>query len=62
VMDLSGAKPDYVQAALQCLLFYVTLALTGFLLLFVFFNRQRRTLHDWMSGTIVVRRGRSAAP
>jgi uncharacterized RDD family membrane protein YckC len=37
-------------------LFYVTLMLTGFLLLFVFFNSQRRALHDWLSGTIVVRR------
>lgn len=56
VMDTSGAKPDYMQAAVLSVLFYLTLALTGFLLLFVFFNPQRRTLHDWMSGTIVVRR------
>ena len=56
VMSISGEKPDYVQAGLQVLLFYATLMLTGLLLLFVFFNSQRRTLHDWMSGTIVVRR------
>jgi uncharacterized RDD family membrane protein YckC len=35
------------------------LALTGFLLLFAFLNPQRRTLHDWLSGTIVVRRRRT---
>lgn len=62
VMDASGAPPDYAQAAVQCVLFYVTLALTGFLLLFVFLNPQRRTLHDWLSGTIVVRRRRAGAP
>jgi uncharacterized RDD family membrane protein YckC len=56
VMDIRGAKPDYIQAALMTALFYVTLMLTGFLLLFVFFNSERRTLHDWFSGTIVVRR------
>jgi uncharacterized RDD family membrane protein YckC len=58
VMDsTTGDKPDYAQAGVQCVLFYVTLALTGFLLLFVFFNPHRRTLHDWASGTVVVRRG-----
>ena len=62
VMDTSGAQPDYVQAAVLCVLFYLTLALTGFLLLFVFFNPQRRTLHDWLSGTIVDRRRRTGVP
>jgi uncharacterized RDD family membrane protein YckC len=57
VMDsTTGDRPDYAQAGVQCVLFYATLALTGFLLLFVFFNPQRRALHDWLSGTIVVRR------
>jgi uncharacterized RDD family membrane protein YckC len=53
---MTGAKPDYIQAAIMTGLFYVTLMLTGFLLLFVFFNSQHRALHDWLSGTIVVRR------
>jgi uncharacterized RDD family membrane protein YckC len=58
VMDsTTGERPDYAQAGVQCVLFYVTLALTGFLLLFALFNPQRRTLHDWLSGTVVVRRG-----
>lgn len=56
VMDTNGGKPDYVQATVACVLFYLTLMLTGLLLLVVFFNPQRRTLHDWLSGTIVVRR------
>jgi uncharacterized RDD family membrane protein YckC len=56
VMDMSGAKPDYIQAALMTALFYITLMLTGLLLFFVFFNSQHRALHDWLSGTIVVRR------
>lgn len=56
VTSVNGDRPDYLQAGLQVMLFYVTLMLTGLLLLFVFFNAQRRTLHDWMSGTIVVRR------
>jgi uncharacterized RDD family membrane protein YckC len=60
VMSIGGDKPDYLQAGLQCMLFYVTLMLTGFLLLFVFFNSQRRTLHDWLSGTIVIRRAGAA--
>ena len=55
VMDLSGGRPDYIQAVVLCVLFYLTLMPTGLLLLFVFFNAQRRTLHDWFSGTIVVR-------
>ena len=59
-MDMSGAKPDYIQATVLCLLFYLTLMLTGLLLLFVFFNSQRRALHDWFSGTIVVRRSAAA--
>ena len=60
VMDTSGSKPDYAQAAVQCILFYVTLMATGFLLVVIFFNPLRRTIHDWLSGTIVVRRGAGA--
>jgi uncharacterized RDD family membrane protein YckC len=54
---LDGAGPSYVQAFLQCAVFYVSVALTSFLiLLFMFFNPARRTVHDWVSGTLVVRR------
>jgi uncharacterized RDD family membrane protein YckC len=60
VMDIGGGDPDYAQAAVQCVLFYVTLMFTGFLLLAVFFNPLKRTIHDWLSATVVVRR--SAEP
>jgi uncharacterized RDD family membrane protein YckC len=60
VMDIGGGRPDYAQAAVQCVLFYVTLMFTGFLLVAVFFNPWRRTIHDWLSGTIVVRRNAGA--
>jgi uncharacterized RDD family membrane protein YckC len=62
VMDMSGSKPDYAQAAVQCILFYVTLMATGLLLVVIFFNPLRRTIHDWLSGTIVVRRGAGSGP
>lgn len=60
VMTIGGGRPDYAQAAVQCVLFYVTLMATGLLLVVVFFNPLRRTIHDWLSGTVVVRR--SAGP
>jgi len=58
VIDVAeGGRPSYIQAFVQSALFYFTVALTSFLVLFfVFFNPQRRTLHDWLSGTLVVRR------
>lgn len=57
MLDISGARASYMQAAVQAILFYVTLALTsGLLLLVVFLNPLRRTLHDWLSGMIAVRR------
>jgi uncharacterized RDD family membrane protein YckC len=62
VIDIGGGKPDYAQAAVQCILFYVTLMATGFLLLAVFFNPLRRTIHDWLSGTVVVRRSAGPGP
>lgn len=54
VRRLDGGRPDLVQALVQTLLFYATLALTGLLLLVAFFNDRRRCLHDWLSGTLVV--------
>lgn len=52
-----GGNPSYVQAFVQSGVFYVTATLTSFLiLLVVFFNPARRTLHDWASGTLVLRR------
>lgn len=54
VRRLDGGHPDYPQAALQTLLFYATMALTGFLLIFGLFNDRGRCLHDWLSGTVTV--------
>jgi uncharacterized RDD family membrane protein YckC len=54
VRRLDGGRPDLVQALVQTLLFYATLALTGLLLIVALFNDRRRCLHDWLSGTLTV--------
>jgi len=54
VRRLDGGRPDLVQALVQTLLFYTTLALTGLLLIVALFNDRRRCLHDWLSGTLTV--------
>ena len=54
VRRLDGGRPDIVQALIQTLLFYATLAFTGLLLVIALFNDKRRCLHDWLSGTLVV--------
>lgn len=52
-----GERPVLVQALAHAVLFYLTVGATGFLvLLFVFFNHRRRTLHDVLSGMLMVRR------
>jgi uncharacterized RDD family membrane protein YckC len=64
IMDLeartwTGARPDYLQALVMTVLFYVSVIITWFLVLLVpLFNDRRRTLHDLMSGMVVVRRSR----
>jgi uncharacterized RDD family membrane protein YckC len=51
-----GGQPDIWQAFLMAALFYATLAVTCFLILLVaLFNDRRRTLHDYLSGVVVVR-------
>jgi uncharacterized RDD family membrane protein YckC len=54
VRRLDGGRPELVQALLQTLLFYATLALTGLLLIVALFNDRRRCLHEWLSGTLTV--------
>lgn len=50
-------RPSMLQAAIQSVVFYGSMAVTGALILLaVFFNRYRRTLHDYLSGTIVLNR------
>ena len=57
VRDWTGARPSLLQALVQTVTFYFTTAVTASLvLLFVFFNRRRCTLHDLVSSTLVIRR------
>ncbi|RMD64683.1 MAG: RDD family protein [Alphaproteobacteria bacterium] len=59
VRSWTGQRPDYAQAFLLTVLFYVSVALTAWLVLVVaLFNRRRRTLHDVLAGTVTVRRSR----
>jgi uncharacterized RDD family membrane protein YckC len=47
--------PALVQAVISTLVFYLTLATSGLLLLVALFTEQKRTLHDLISGLVVVR-------
>jgi uncharacterized RDD family membrane protein YckC len=59
VRNWTGTRPDLLQAFLMTALFLTTIALTGSLILLVsLFNGRGRTLHDYLSGTVVVRAGR----
>jgi uncharacterized RDD family membrane protein YckC len=53
----NGEKPGYLQAAVKTVLFYLTAGITFFLMLLVaLFNWRHRTVHDFLAGTVVVRR------
>jgi uncharacterized RDD family membrane protein YckC len=59
----NGEKPGYLQAAVKTILFYVTAGITFFLMLLVaLFNRRRRTVHDFLAGTVVIRRNPAPFP
>lgn len=50
-----GGRPSLFQAIIQTVAFYGSVAFTGTLILLVaLFNPRRRTLHDWLAGTVVV--------
>ena len=49
--------PTALQALASVLLFYLTLATSGLLLLVALFTSRHRTLHDLVSGLVVVRVG-----
>src|SRR6201987_1682588 len=52
-----GERPGLLQALIQTALFYITVGLTcSLILLWALFNRHKRTLHDMLAGTVVVRR------
>ena len=53
---LDNQPPTLWQGLAMGALFYITIALTAWLiLLVVLFNPRSRTLHDWLAGTVVVR-------
>ena len=55
----NGGHLDYLQAFLQTALFYTTVPLTsGLILLVALFNDRRRTAHDILAGTVMVRASR----
>ena len=57
VRSWTGARPSLLQAFLMAVLFYASVGVTGFFILLVsLFNGRGRTLHDLLSGSIVVRR------
>jgi uncharacterized RDD family membrane protein YckC len=52
----ANGRVSLIQALVQTLGFYLSIALTCWLILFVVhFNPRRRTLHDGLAGTVVVR-------
>jgi uncharacterized RDD family membrane protein YckC len=54
---IDGGRPGYLQSAVRTLLYYATLAVfTPLILLVIPFNRQRRGVHDFLSGSVVVNR------
>ncbi len=54
--SITGERPGFLQALVQTVLFYLTVAMTcSLILLFALFNRRWRTLHDVLAGTVMVR-------
>lgn len=59
VRTLDGGYPGYLLAALQTMVFYLSVGLTSWLILLVaLFNARGRTLHDYLCGTLAVRTAR----
>jgi uncharacterized RDD family membrane protein YckC len=56
VRTWTGSRPGYLQAAVQTAIFYVSVGATASLiLLFALLNERRRTLHDFLAGTVTMR-------
>jgi uncharacterized RDD family membrane protein YckC len=54
--SMTGERPGFLQALAQTALFYLTVGLTCSLILLVaLINRRKRTLHDLLAGTVMVR-------
>ncbi len=61
VRSWTGDRVEYSQAFLNTVLFYTSVMLTAWLILAVpLFNDRRRAVHDFLAGTLVVRRARVA--
>ena len=55
--SVTGERPGFLQALAQTALFYITVGATcSLILLFALLNRHKRTLHDLLAGTVMVRR------
>lgn len=60
--SVTNGYPDQIQAAVQTMLFYISVSLTGFLILiWALFDSRRRCLHDIVAGTYVVNRAAAMA-
>ena len=56
VRSWNGRRPDLLQAFIQTAVFYLTVAVTSWLILLVaLFTNRNRTLHDYLAGTLAVR-------
>ena len=56
VRRMDGGQPDYLQAALLTVVFYVSVGVTGWLILLVaLFDGRGRTFHDYLCGTVTIR-------
>jgi uncharacterized RDD family membrane protein YckC len=55
--SVTGERPGFLQALAQTALFYITVGATcSLILVFALLNRHKRTLHDLLAGTVLVRR------
>jgi uncharacterized RDD family membrane protein YckC len=62
VSGFDGTSPNYLQGLVMSVLFCLSVAFTGgLLLLFALFNNHHRCLHDLLSGTVVVNANPAAA-
>ncbi|HZT88250.1 MAG TPA: RDD family protein [Stellaceae bacterium] len=54
--SMNGERPTFLQALIQTALFYLTIGATCSLILLVaLINRRKRTLHDFLAGTVMLR-------
>ena len=55
IVEIPGSGHGVPQALIFTVVFYLTLATSGLLLLVALFTVRHRTLHDLLSGLVVVR-------